>query len=74
MVVKTWEDADAGIKIEIDYDKCTGSGECVDVCPADPVVYELVDGKATAPNVDGCVECCNCVENCPTDAITHSSC
>jgi NAD-dependent dihydropyrimidine dehydrogenase PreA subunit len=72
MAVKTFESEELGVKIEIDYDKCTGSGECVDVCPAD--VYELVDGKATAPNINECTECCSCVENCPTDAITHSSC
>ncbi|MFQ5815708.1 MAG: indolepyruvate ferredoxin oxidoreductase subunit alpha [Candidatus Hydrothermarchaeaceae archaeon] len=58
--------------IEIDYDKCEGHGECIAVCPAE--VYELVDGKATAPNVAECTECCSCVEVCPTEAIEHSSC
>ena len=61
-----------GFTIKIDYDKCVGAAECVDICPSE--VYELVDGKASAPNVDECVECCSCVEVCPEEAIEHSSC
>ncbi len=71
MTVKTWE-SDSGIKIEIDYDKCSGHAECVGVCPVG--VYELEDGKATAPNIEECIECCACVASCPVDAIIHSSC
>ncbi|RLG72805.1 MAG: 4Fe-4S ferredoxin [Methanobacteriota archaeon] len=67
--IRTWE---AEVTIKIDYDKCIGSGECVDVCPSD--VFELVDGKSTAPNVADCIECCACVSACPTNAIEHSSC
>ncbi|MEE8402775.1 MAG: 4Fe-4S binding protein [Candidatus Hydrothermarchaeaceae archaeon] len=58
--------------MKIDHDKCTGAGECVDVCPVE--VFELVDGKSTAPKVDECIECCACVESCPSNAIEHSSC
>lgn len=72
MVVKKWEGTDNDVTIEVDYDKCEGAAECVDVCPVG--VYELVDDKATAPNIDECIECCACVEACPTGAITHSSC
>ncbi len=60
------------VTIKIDYDKCEGHGECVDVCPAE--VYTLVNGKVTGPNVAECTECCSCVEVCPTGAIEHSSC
>ncbi|MFQ5974820.1 MAG: indolepyruvate ferredoxin oxidoreductase subunit alpha [Candidatus Hydrothermarchaeales archaeon] len=70
MVVKTWEGDDWTIKV--DYDKCTGAGDCVDVCPAE--VFELVDEKAVASNVEECIECCSCVEACPEAAIEHSSC
>jgi NAD-dependent dihydropyrimidine dehydrogenase PreA subunit len=48
MVVKEWKSDDWTIKI--DYDKCVGAGECVDICPAE--VYVLVEGKSTAPNID----------------------
>jgi NAD-dependent dihydropyrimidine dehydrogenase PreA subunit len=72
MVVKKYKNADGNIRIEIDYDKCTGAAVCVDVCPS--AVFELVKGKATAPNIDACVECCACVQNCPEGAIKHSAC
>ena len=33
-----------GWNVIVNADKCTGDGECVDVCPTQ--VYELKDGKA----------------------------
>ena len=51
-----------GYTITIDTDKCTGDGECVDVCPVE--VYELQDGKAVAVNEDECLGCESCVEVC----------
>lgn len=72
LTVKKYESDALGFTIEIDYDKCIGAGECVDVCPTE--VFELVDGKSTAPNIDECIECCACVEACPTQAIKHTSC
>jgi len=60
------------VVIKVDFDKCKGHGECVEVCPAS--VYELKDGKSYATNITECVECCACVEACPEDAIEHSSC
>lgn len=70
MVVKKYENAN--VTIEIDEDKCIGSGECVSECPAG--VFELVDGKAHPVRIEDCTECCICVEACPTNAIKHSSC
>ncbi|MBR9701888.1 ferredoxin family protein [Candidatus Pacearchaeota archaeon] len=60
------------VVIKIDYAICGGAGECADVCPSD--VFEIIEGKAAATNVDECIECCSCVEVCPVDAILHSSC
>jgi NAD-dependent dihydropyrimidine dehydrogenase PreA subunit len=70
--VKTYESETLGITIKVNYDLCTGAAECVEVCPTD--VYELVDEKATAPNIEECTECCLCVDACPEKAIKHSSC
>ncbi|MEM1575405.1 MAG: 4Fe-4S binding protein [Nitrososphaerota archaeon] len=70
--VKKWTSESLGVTIEIDYDKCIGAGQCVAVCPTG--VYELKDGKSTAPNIDSCIQCCVCVTSCPTGAIKHSSC
>ena len=72
MAIKLWKSISLGLKIEIDYDKCKGSGKCVEECPSE--VFEIVDGKATCPGVDDCIECCACVEFCPENAISHSSC
>ena len=72
MAIKTYNSKDLGVTIEIDHDKCGGGSDCVDVCPGE--VYELVDGKSTAPNVDNCLGCCACVDACPADAIKHSAC
>ncbi len=55
-------------QITVDKEKCTGCGECVDVCPAD--VLELVDGKSEPTNQDECLGCESCVETCPEEAIT----
>jgi NAD-dependent dihydropyrimidine dehydrogenase PreA subunit len=30
-------------KVTVDKDKCTGDGECADVCPVD--VYQLIEGR-----------------------------
>jgi len=67
---KEFEEGD--IKITIDYDKCTGVGECVTACPVE--ILEVVDGKALAKNIGECIECCASVSSCPNDAIEHSSC
>jgi len=67
---KDYEEGD--IKITIDLEKCTGSGECVTACPVE--IFEVVDGKAVCKHIGECIECCACVNACPNDAIEHSSC
>jgi NAD-dependent dihydropyrimidine dehydrogenase PreA subunit len=54
--------------VQVDADKCTGDGECVDICPVS--VYELQEGKSLPVNADECLGCESCVEVCPTGAIT----
>ena len=70
MAVQTWKNDD--VTIRVDYDLCTGHGECAENCPGE--VYDIVDAKAVAARVDDCVECCTCVAVCPEKAIVHSSC
>lgn len=60
------------ITITVDYDICSGIGECVTACPVD--IFKVENGKAVATNVGECIECCACVNACPKKAITHSSC
>jgi NAD-dependent dihydropyrimidine dehydrogenase PreA subunit len=67
---KIWE-GDT-VTITVDYDKCNGTGACVEICPTS--VYALQQQKTVPVAIDACIECCACVENCPLGAITHSSC
>ncbi|MHA2060845.1 MAG: 4Fe-4S dicluster domain-containing protein [Candidatus Sifarchaeia archaeon] len=67
-----WHSDELDFDITVDYDKCTGVGDCVDMCPVD--MFEVKDGKAIVKNIDECTECCACVTACPNDAIEHTSC
>lgn len=69
MAIKKYEGT---IIIEIDEDKCDGSGDCAEVCPVD--LFDIVDGKSQANRVGDCIECCACVDVCPTKAIKHTTC
>jgi ferredoxin len=50
---------------KINEEKCTGCGDCVDICPMEAIKME--NGKAVIS--DECTECCACVSQCPNDAI-----
>ena len=54
----------------VDKELCKGHGDCYDVCPADPKVFEIVDGKAVVVNADACIDCGACEASCPENAIT----
>ena len=51
----------------IDKNKCTGCGDCVEVCP--PQAIDLVDDKAVISE-RLCEECGECVPECPEKAIS----
>jgi NAD-dependent dihydropyrimidine dehydrogenase PreA subunit len=57
-------------EITVDKEKCTGCGECVDICPAE--VLEVVNEKCEATKVDECLGCESCVETCTESAIQVS--
>jgi NAD-dependent dihydropyrimidine dehydrogenase PreA subunit len=57
-------------EISIEKDKCTGCGECVDICPAE--VLEVVNEKCSVSKADECLGCESCVETCPESAIQVS--
>lgn len=54
--------------IEIDRDKCTGCGICVDACHEGAI--GLVDGKAALLRDDYCDGLGDCLPTCPTGAIS----
>ena len=54
-------------KPEIDVEKCTGCGDCVEQCPTYAV--ELVRGKAAVVRLQDCNYCTDCEAICPSSAI-----
>jgi NAD-dependent dihydropyrimidine dehydrogenase PreA subunit len=54
----------------VNWDKCTGCGDCVPSCPVD--CFEMSDGKSLAFRASACIDCGTCVEVCPEDAIAIS--
>ncbi len=51
---------------QVDKEKCTGCGVCVDACP--PSAITMTDSIAKISE-DLCTECGLCTEECPNDAI-----
>jgi len=49
----------------VDTEKCTGCGNCVEVCPVEAI--ELND--VAKVDEEMCVYCGACVTECPVDAI-----
>ncbi|MCX5863341.1 MAG: mercury methylation ferredoxin HgcB [Deltaproteobacteria bacterium] len=55
------------VTLELDEDKCTGCGLCLEVCPQ--AVFIRQNGKALIKTRDACMECGACARNCPSVAI-----
>ena len=55
-------------EVKVDSEKCTGCGECVDICPVE--VFQLQDEKSVPVNEEECLGCESCVEVCEQEAIT----
>ena len=56
------------VTLELDAEKCTGCGICIDVCPHE--VFEMEGRKVKIINRDSCIECGGCYRNCPAGAIS----
>ena len=50
----------------VDSDRCTGCGDCVEVCPTEAIA--LVEGKARVDE-ETCIGCGACADECPQNAI-----
>lgn len=53
--------------LQFSYEKCTGCGKCVEVCPHR--VFLINDKKAVLTDKDLCMECGACANNCEFGAI-----
>lgn len=54
------------MKAVVDKDKCTGCGQCADICPVEAIRIE----DESAVISDECIECGICVDTCPFEVIT----
>ena len=59
------------VTLQLDEDKCTGCGMCLNVCPHD--VLALAGKKVKITDRDACMECGACATNCAFSAITVNS-
>ncbi|MBN2381275.1 4Fe-4S binding protein [bacterium] len=50
---------------EIDREKCTNCGSCLDSCPVDAITMD----DRVVINIDECIGCGSCVVSCPNQAI-----
>jgi NAD-dependent dihydropyrimidine dehydrogenase PreA subunit len=53
--------------VNVNKDKCTGCGACVDTCPVSAL--EIVGDKVQCDG-DTCVDCGACVGVCPVEALS----
>ena len=56
------------VTLEIETEKCTGCGLCINVCPHE--VFSVENGKARIADRDACIECGACALNCGPGAIS----
>jgi NAD-dependent dihydropyrimidine dehydrogenase PreA subunit len=56
------------VTLQLNEDKCTGCGMCLNVCPQG--VLGAAGKKVQITDRDACMECGACAANCPFNAIT----
>jgi len=54
---------------EIDEEKCTGCGICVELCPLDTLRMDEKGEKAVIKYPDDCMTCYTCELSCPVGAV-----
>ncbi len=62
------------LQIDVNKEKCNGSGTCERVCPKGPRIWKFEgtgkDKKAVVVDESYCLMCGMCFTMCPVDAIT----
>ena len=57
------------VKIEIEYDICTGCGTCVDTCPVGVFVIDESVVKVKIVALEECIDCKACEVQCSQECI-----
>ena len=57
--------------IIIDKETCVGCEICIDLCPADEPVIELIDNVAVVTHLENCQECEACAVNCEYGSVSY---
>lgn len=56
-------------EVEFDYEKCSGCPICVEVCPADSLLFRDEKPYLKPLGENGCIACGDCVAICPMGVI-----
>lgn len=56
-------------EVELILDRCTGTAECVLVCPREVLVMDGHAHKVRIAEPGNCILCAACIVQCPTDAL-----
>jgi NAD-dependent dihydropyrimidine dehydrogenase PreA subunit len=56
-------------EVELISDRCTGTAECVLVCPREVLVMDGHAHKVRIAKPENCILCAACIVQCPTDAL-----
>lgn len=75
ILIPTYEDpkhAQMG-EVEFEYEKCSGCPICVEICPADSLLFKDGRPNLKPPEENKCIACGDCVAICPGDAIRLTS-
>ncbi len=58
------------VTLDLDSERCTGCGRCVEVCPHAVFAIQTTNGrKAEIRYRDSCMESGACAKNCPVQAV-----
>ncbi|MHA1297828.1 MAG: 4Fe-4S dicluster domain-containing protein [Candidatus Helarchaeota archaeon] len=57
------------VKIEINFNSCTGCGTCVDTCPVGVYQIDETIGKTKIIAIKECLDCKACEVQCPEECI-----